>query len=51
MSEIDECRQAVMAAYLWLARMKSTDPVMMDKIRTLQIHMEEVWTGFQVVFP
>jgi hypothetical protein len=53
MTEIQEdtCRQSVMTSYIWLARMKSTDPVKADKIRDMQIKMEEVWTQFQELFP
>lgn len=51
MSDIEECRQAVMTAYLWIVRMKSTDPKKQDAIMDLQGNMETVWMQFQSMFP
>lgn len=51
MSEIDECRLAVMSAYIWIVRMRSLDPTEMDRIRDLQVKMEEVQSGFDELFP
>ena len=51
MDDIEVCRMDVMRAYMWIARLKSQDPVMMDRIRDLQVKMEEVWSLFQELFP
>jgi hypothetical protein len=50
-TDIEICQQAVATAYLWIARARSNDLVEMEKIRDLQLMMEEVWIAFQELFP
>ncbi len=50
-SEIDACREAVMVAYLWLARMKSSDPTRNAQYGYLRIDMEKVRDRFEELFP